>query len=213
MSTVSIAPELSSTRQWLARSRGWMSLSIMAPVALAVFFSKPPAVEGSWLDAAIDVGCWILFVLGAFTRWWATLYIGGNKSNRVICEGPYSICRNPLYLGTFLMTGSLVLQMMSLTLGLIYLLATAWYMATTISVEEHNLRRKFGEDFVAYQKSVPRLIPNFSLYQSQPELDVKVEGLVAEAKRMLRWGALPMLAILIVQLRSQPWWPDVFHLP
>ncbi len=213
MATVSIGSELSPLRRWLSRSRAWISLLIMAPVALAVLFSKPLAVEGTWLDAFSDLGSWVCFAIGAFVRWWATLYIGGHKTNRVICEGPYSICRNPLYVGTFFMTASVVCQMMSLSLAIAFLVATAWYLATTVSYEEHSLRNKFGAEFVAYQNRVPRFWPNFSLYRAAPYVEVKVEGLIAEARRMMRWGALPLLGIIVVQLRSQPWWPEWFHLP
>jgi protein-S-isoprenylcysteine O-methyltransferase Ste14 len=39
---------------------------------------------------------------GATLRLWSTLYIGGRKRVVLVSDGPYSLCRNPLYVGTFL---------------------------------------------------------------------------------------------------------------
>lgn len=50
-----------------------------------------------------ELAGWLLFLAGAFYRWWATLYIGGRKSKSLVCDGPYSTCRHALYFGTFLM--------------------------------------------------------------------------------------------------------------
>ncbi len=212
MATATLGTDISPFRRWLARSRAWISLLIMAPVAFAVLFSRP-RMGSLGLDVSSEIVGGALFAAGAFVRWWATLYIGGQKTTRVICEGPYSVCRNPLYVGTFLMTLSIICQLMSLSLAAAFLLATVWYLATTVSYEERNLRRIFGDEFVAYQNRVPRFWPNFALYRTPVTLSVKVEGLAAEARRMLRWGALPLAGILLMQLRGQTWWPVWFNLP
>ena len=40
----------------------------------------------------------ILIIACVLGRCWAILYIGGNKNRRLVTAGPYSLCRNPLYL-------------------------------------------------------------------------------------------------------------------
>ena len=91
---------------WAFRYRGWFGIVILVPPAVATFLSQPIIREESWLDVAGDVLAWLLFVYGGALRLWATLYVGGRKGRVVVCEGPYSLCRNPLYLGTFLLAAS-----------------------------------------------------------------------------------------------------------
>ena len=113
---------------WLVRSRAWIGLLIIAPFGVVAIFSPPHAMEGSWGDIGLDTPGWILFVIGAAFRWWATLYIGGKKLNSIVTEGPYSVCRNPLYLGTFLMIIGFSFYLESLTLAVGAIVAAAFYL-------------------------------------------------------------------------------------
>src|SRR5262245_44567857 len=89
------------TNNWWVRSRAWIGLLIMAPFAALSLVTPPLVSPGAWADLTGDMIGWTLFLLGAATRWWATLYIGGTKNKVLATMGPYSLCRNPLYLGTF----------------------------------------------------------------------------------------------------------------
>ena len=58
-----------------------------------------------------------LVIAAVLGRFWAILYIGGRKNQMIMLDGPYSICRHPLYLfstvgavGFGLMLGSVVLM-------------------------------------------------------------------------------------------------------
>lgn len=70
----------------------FMSLLII-PMALLTH----PVLGGYTGEVLEQIGM-ILIVLGVIGRFWATLYIGGHKNKDVITDGPYSICRHPLYL-------------------------------------------------------------------------------------------------------------------
>jgi protein-S-isoprenylcysteine O-methyltransferase Ste14 len=204
---------VSRRRNWWVRSRAWIAILILVPFAVAAVVSTPPAVEGTWTDNGFDFIGWILFMVGAGFRWWATLYIGGRKLDTVVAEGPYSICRNPLYLGTFLMTLGIAFFLESLTFAIGIAAATTFYLSVTVSAEEILLREKFGQKFVEYCRRVPRFWPRLRNFQTPAQLPVNIRGLRAEAFRCARWIWLPVLCEVVTHLRTEAWWPRLLHLP
>lgn len=204
---------LSARRNWWVRSRAWMGLLIIAPFAGLALVSRPTVAQNSWADLAGDAAAWTLFALGAAMRWWATLYIGGKKSARIACLGPYSICRNPLYLGTFLLCAAIAVYLKSLTFGLGLLLASAYYLAVTVPSEERRLTRKFGAAYVEYVHNVPRYFPRWGQLVTPAVIEVRVSGLVAESWRAARWMWIPVICALVEHFRFEPWWPRLLNLP
>lgn len=200
-------------RTWWVRSRAWVAISIMAPFAIATVLSPPLAPEGSWLDNGFDLIGWTLFMVGGGFRWWATLYIGGRKLDTVVAEGPYSICRNPLYVGTFLMGLGIAFFLQSLTFAIGFGVAAVFYLGVTVPAEEILLRDKFGLTFVEYCRKVPRFWPRFRLLHTAQQISVSTRGLRAEAFRMGRWLWLPVLCEALAHLRIESWWPHLLHLP
>lgn len=118
---------------------------------------------------------WDLTALGmAFVGEWfrvATVgmeYIirgGLNKqvhADKLVTEGMFRHCRNPLYVGNLLLVGALLLLS-----GNCWVLATGsvfiiYVYISIVAAEERFLRNKFGRDYDAYCERVNRWIPNFS---------------------------------------------------
>jgi protein-S-isoprenylcysteine O-methyltransferase Ste14 len=209
MATVGV----SNRRKWLVRSRAWVGILIVAPFAILALLSYPVAGNGSWGDFRLDTVAWLFFVAGAAMRWWATLYIGGRKTKSIVCEGPYSICRNPLYLGSFLMGVSAAIFIQSLTFAVGFLIASFYYLAVTVPAEERNLRSKLGDEFDHYCQRVPRFWPRIRAFHTSDTITVNVDGLMAEVWRTSRWLWIPILAELVEHLKGEAWWPQFFHLP
>lgn len=195
------------------RSRAVAAIAIIAPFAILALLSPPVAPEGSWGDTAFDFAGWILFTAGAAARWWATLYIGGRKLDTFISDGPYSICRNPLYVGTFLMGVAIACFLQSVTFAAGFAIATIYYMSVTVPAEESLLRARFGAVYVAYCQRVPRYVPRLRGFQSPERLEINVGGLRAEALRTLQWIWLPIVCEVIAELRTASWWPRPWHFP
>lgn len=196
-------------RSWLARSRGWISLAVLIPLGAIAVLSKPIVPIDSWSDFAFELfGC-VLFTAGVWVRWWATLYIGGRKTDELVCEGPYSICRNPIYLGTFLLTLAVAVLLESLTLTIGVILVSVFYFSMTVSVEEQRLLRIHGSAFTEYCRQVPRIIPRPTKYRSPAAVELRIDGVRAEFTRALRYVWLPIGCHLITHLRAQTWWPNV----
>jgi len=166
-----------------------------------------PVEEGTWRDFELDTVAWMVFIAGAAFRWWATLYIGGRKSQRLASDGPYSVCRNPLYLGTFLMGLSTALFLESAIFVLGLLISTALYLLITVPSEERVLEKTLGQEYIDYCKRVPRFLPRFSLLRSRDVIEVSMQGLAAEGWRAARWIWIPVICEFANQLRIEPWWP------
>jgi len=106
-----------------------------------------------------------LMTLGQVVRLAASASI--VKSSTLTTSGPYASVRNPLYLGTLLMTAGLLLMLSApsrplLTAG-VWLFAIASFGAiyyVTIRREEEFLLAAYGSAFKNYVAAVPSLFPS-----------------------------------------------------
>jgi protein-S-isoprenylcysteine O-methyltransferase Ste14 len=93
--------------------------------------------------------------------------IRGGRNRQVYAEklvqgGIFAHCRNPLYVGNFLIILGLGIACNSslfLAVGIPFFLFAYWAI---IAAEENFLQSKFGDEFAAYCARVNRLVPNFS---------------------------------------------------
>lgn len=125
--------------------------------AIALF--TVPNGSGSGWHEIIELIGFLLLIAAALGRIWCTIYIAGRK-NKELCQlGPYSLCRNPLYLFSFLGTIGFGIALQNLILaaisGIIYL---AYYRGV-IRSEERRLAHIFGDAFTQYMNTVPRFWP------------------------------------------------------
>jgi protein-S-isoprenylcysteine O-methyltransferase Ste14 len=81
------------------------------------------------------------------------------EGHNLITSGPYNIVRNPIYTGMFgmlLATGLAISHWIGLVIAIIiFALGTA----VRVHSEEKLLREAFGEDFEAYARRVPAVVP------------------------------------------------------
>jgi protein-S-isoprenylcysteine O-methyltransferase Ste14 len=186
---------------------------LLTPAGLIAIVTNPLVTPNSWLAVAIDALGWGVFVAGAGLRFWATLYVGGRKNDQVVADGPYSICRHPLYLGTVLLvlSGALFLKSLLFAFGMA-LLAIA-YVRFTVPAEEEHLAARLGEPYREYCQRVNRLWPSSKHFHTDARIDVDVHSLYLEWARASRWIWLPLLGQIVSQLRAQPWWPRLINIP
>ena len=81
------------------------------------------------------------------------------EGHKLITEGPYSVVRNPIYTGMFgmlLATGLAISHWIGL---LIAIVVFAIGTAIRVHSEERLLRGAFGEEFEAYARRVPAVVP------------------------------------------------------
>jgi protein-S-isoprenylcysteine O-methyltransferase Ste14 len=115
----------------------------------------------------------VLAAVAALGRTWCSMYIAGYKGRVLVTEGPYSVCRNPLYFFSMLGGVGLGLTAKSVTVPLIFLGGFGLYYSLVIRREERALRQAFGRDYEAYARVTPRFLPRPSLLREPPEYVVE----------------------------------------
>lgn len=212
MTEESDAP-VSHRRSWVFRRRGLIGGLLLGPLALLALVSRPMLPASPGVALLVDAIAWPLFATGVGFRLWATLYIGGRKHKQVVGEGPYSLCRNPLYFGSLCLALSAGLFLKCLVLGGALVAVVAADVLAAIPAEEAFLAAALGEEYARYRDRVPRLWPAPGGYLASEWVEVKVETLRAECLRMLRWIWLPLAGEAFAYLRTLPEWPHWLALP
>ncbi|HUY93229.1 MAG TPA: isoprenylcysteine carboxylmethyltransferase family protein [Pirellulales bacterium] len=198
---------------WAFRFRGLVGSLLLLVFGAAVAFSAPALPDAMGRRVTFEALGWAAFVAGAAIRFWATLYIGGRKRLTVVCEGPYSLCRNPLYVGTFLIAVSAALTLRSATFALGILLGAVFYAWATVPAEERYLSETLGEPYLRYCRRTPRFWPRFANFHTPATISVSVRALRNECRRAARWIWLPALVEVVSRLRLETWWPHWLNLP
>lgn len=166
----------------------WLFFTVLASYYLfgaAFWQSEYPVLEEVLFFTGV-----ILVAIGVIGRAWCFSYISGNKDERLIQEGPYSICRNPLYL--FSLIGAVGIGFGTETFVIPGIIAVAFlaYYPFTIRREEAKLKEIFGAEYEAYMKKVPhRLIPSFGNY-------IELEEIII-SPRAFRRGVFDLLFFII----------------
>jgi protein-S-isoprenylcysteine O-methyltransferase Ste14 len=132
-----------------------------------------------WDDKAPIVSI-ILFLSGivlagiaSMGRLWCSVYIAGYKTDKLITQGPYSMCRNPLYFFSLLGALGVGFATGTFLFPLLILIAFCWYYHFVIKSEEAGLMKMHRSEFEIYLKKVPRFFPKISLLQEPDEYIVK----------------------------------------
>jgi protein-S-isoprenylcysteine O-methyltransferase Ste14 len=142
-----------------------------------LIFTKSAWAEPEWVFEILEVAGILLIIAAVLGRFWAILYIGGHKNQTVMQDGPYSICRHPLYL--FSTIGVTGFGLMLGTLLITALLGTAVFLILTATAkrEEAFLRSEFGPAYDVYAARVPQILPKLSLFQTEPNVQVNIRTL------------------------------------
>ncbi|RJE78493.1 isoprenylcysteine carboxylmethyltransferase family protein [Paracoccus sp. JM45] len=154
------------------------------------------------------VGILAIFV-AILGRFWAILYIGGRKNAVLMQEGPYSICRHPLYLFSTIGVTGFGLMLGSVTLALC-LGGTAFFiMSMTAAREERFLSETFGGRFCLYAAQVPRMLPAWRLFRTSERVTVDVGTLSRNAADALVFISLIPLAELFRWIAALQIFPSI----
>lgn len=128
---------------------------------------------GSGMDETIEAVGLVLMAIAIVGRTWCALYIGGRKKQVIVQDGPYSICRNPLYIFSFIGAAGAGAQFGAISTALLVCGITVIVFAIVTYKEEQFLRDKFGLVYEAYCQRVPRFIPNLRLWRPVATLEIQ----------------------------------------
>mgnify|MGYP006303966693 FL=1 len=130
-----------------------------------IYIPLPPVIK--YVAGIFGIVAGIFFLVWAMVVQWK---IGNGTPNpyaptqRLIVQGPFKLCRNPIELGAILYyfgTGILFLFLLTGLLGftLAFIIGSLYHKI----VEEKELEERFGEEYRQYRRETPFIIPKISV--------------------------------------------------
>jgi protein-S-isoprenylcysteine O-methyltransferase Ste14 len=152
-------------------------LLVFATVALGAFVfvvgSRWP--DGHVVHEGIEIFGILLIGVCIAGRTWSSFYIAGRKDVSLVTIGPYSVCRNPLYLFSIIGATGVGAQFGSFVImALVGLLA--WQVFDLVAREEEkSLEAGYGRAYLEYCERVPRFTPRLSQWRGIPTIEINLQ--------------------------------------
>jgi protein-S-isoprenylcysteine O-methyltransferase Ste14 len=185
---------------------------LLAVVLLLVAVAEKPLSTGAVGTLLPWLG-FVLVVLAALGRIWASGFIAGRKDHELVTAGPYARCRNPLYAWSWLAMVGIGFASRSLVLTIALAVLFAWLYARAARREESFLAGVHGETFRRYAATTPAFLPRATagalpaIWTIHPAVFAKS---FVDAASLLGFYALVRIADLAQQ---SGWLPTLLRLP
>ena len=174
----------------------WQRKARRVPLYIGAFlllvFAKPQF-------SGVLTGMFLIF-LGEGIRIWAAGHLQKNEALTV--TGPYAYVKNPLYIGSILITAGFCIMADN-----VYILAAAFFMFCfhyipyKKKVEGDRLRRIFGSQFEDYDEKVPEYLPRRTPY-SDKKVSWQFKCFIENSEE----GILLIVLAGILLVLSRPYW-------
>jgi protein-S-isoprenylcysteine O-methyltransferase Ste14 len=170
---MALREELEKAGHWLFRWRSYLPL-LMIGLCLIAFREFQYPFGSHLLDDAWEIFCLAVSMMGIILRVFTVGFApdgtsGRNTKSQVAEElnttGIYSIVRNPLYLGNFIIWLGISLLVRLWWFSLIVILIFWLYYERIIFAEEEFLRSKFGRLYLEWAEKTPIFFPKFNLWR------------------------------------------------
>lgn len=131
-------------------------------------------IDSSWGEDS-PIGLTLLVLgyaltgVGTIGRVWCLSYIAGHKTTDLVTAGPYSLCRNPLYLFSVLGAVGVGLGSSTLTFPLLVMVGFVAYYPSMLKAEANTLAGIHGDAYQAYRQTTPALLPSFKHFRESNE--------------------------------------------
>ena len=196
----------------IASVQRWRKLFIAAGLfALLAWTALVRALPG--LEHPVEHLGLVAIMVCVLGRAWCSLYIGGRKTQEIVASGPYSLCRNPLYVFSVIGAFGVGAQTGSLSVGLAFALACWGVFLIVARREESYLGTAFGKTYRRYYERTPRFLPDPRLWRDEPELSVRPSFFL----KTVRDGFVFLLALPVFEglerLQAIGWLDAVVALP
>ena len=151
------------------RYRQYVSMALL----IVSIIAARPITTNRTAEISLNVAAFALVLIGGSIRSWAMGYHTWRRvresapKRRLISAGPYALVRNPLYLGTLLISAGIALMSGSVIIMVTYLMVFWLGYYAIILWEESSLITQFGESYRGYFGSVPRLVPGLKIWKDR----------------------------------------------
>ena len=149
---------MKQTSDGLFQHPGLRSFLVKArlPLFIVVLLLVAPFVRREWLLAGFVVS-----MFGLFIQTWC--FASLDKNTTLTIRGPYTMVRNPMYLGRFFIPLGFLMLLGQWWLLLAYAVVYWMYMNARVEREEAHLKPIFGAPYEAYCAQVRRFVPGWPL--------------------------------------------------
>lgn len=165
----------------------------------ALFFRS--AEESPWGAVAKIFGV-SLILFGQILRACARGYKSehSQSGHSLIQGGPYTLVRNPMYLGILFIGLGIVLTLFKWWVIIIFLSIFIWRYILLIFKEEEKLLAMFPREYADYQQKVPRVLPSFKAI-----LQKDIAGYLPLKLVWLKKESGSIIALLFLLLFMEGW--------
>lgn len=178
----------------------WRDYTPLPLIALMFLVANPSVASATF-------GLFII-AAGELVRIYAVSFIGGVSRTRtkstnqsLITDGAFSIVRNPLYVGNFLITTGVAVYAGPLWMVLLAALAFSFQYYYIVRYEESLLASKFGSEYEDYCKRIPRWWPaNMPDFEKLPWPETFAPALKSEKRTLLA-----IVAVIAMMMIRRSW--------
>jgi protein-S-isoprenylcysteine O-methyltransferase Ste14 len=165
-------------------------------VGIALFWmARDRQLEAAWFIPGA-----LLTIAGEWLRLWAAGHLRKNK--QLTTTGPYSYVKNPLYIGTLLITlgySAMAMEKWIMIAGFVWFFI--YYAPYKKKQENEKLINSFGEPWKVYDAAVPDYLPRLTPYpgrgQNRWDGEVVKENSEHETAVAVFAGLVLMLYLLV----------------
>lgn len=191
--------------------RSYLPLILVPFIVLVIYsFHSPLYTNGTYNNKLIIIALIVgilgqairIFVAGFAPKDTSGRNTGGQKAAVLNTSGIYSLCRNPLYLGNFLMMLSPVILVGNWIFALCFALAFWLYYERIIYAEEAFLSDKFGESYKQWANATPCFFPKLSTF-TKPTLSFSLKSTLRREYHSLFGLASSLFAVNVIEIFAE----------
>lgn len=140
--------------RWLTKRRGVILAPLFTIALFAARWDPHP-----WFEFGVNLAGFLCLVAAIWLRMVAASYHEASHQSAPITAGPYAWVRHPLYLANFLLGLGVVLIAGWWPMVIGYVLLFLLIHALIARAEEMHLTKLYGEQYEAYHRTVPAILP------------------------------------------------------
>jgi len=125
------------------------------PICFALLILILPQIKPEFLFPAFLVS-----LFGELMQMWS---FASLEKNRILAfRGPYSLTRNPMYIGRFFLLLGGVLLVGEIWIIIVFVIFYYFYVTNRVRREETSLLETFQDEYRSYCSKVKRFVPSFT---------------------------------------------------
>ena len=143
---------------------------------------------------SVTIG-FFLIIAGMFFRGWASGYI--NKDKELATNGPFSLTRNPLYFGNFILGLGIAVAGNNIYSYTIFFAFYLLFFPFLMALEHKRMKKKFGKGYEEWAKNSNSFFPKIKKIKNH---DFNITFYMQNREYRVLYFSLFVIAILILKV-------------